>query len=183
MKRALLQAGLIFIFAPLPAQASVIEFFDDGSIVRHDAVDYRKRAMFDVRKSQTEYSHTKKYDVLIASSAKKYGVKQKLIKAVIYAESGFRQDAVSPKGAMGLMQLMPATAKFLGVKDAYDPQQNIEGGTKYLSQLLDTYSGNTHLVLAAYNAGEKAVTKYNGVPPYKETQEYVAKITDMLAGE
>lgn len=113
---------------------------------------------------------------IVSKVAKKYEIDEKLVNAVIKQESGFNPKATSHCGAMGLMQLMPATAKGLGVKDAYNPVQNIEGGVKYLSNLLKRYNGNTVLALAAYNAGSGAVEKYGGVPPYKETQNYVKNI-------
>ncbi len=113
---------------------------------------------------------------IVSQVAKKYEVDEKLVNAVIKQESGFNPKATSHCGAMGLMQLMPATAKSLGVKDAYNPVQNIEGGVRYLSNLLKKYNGNTVLALAAYNAGPNAVSKYGGVPPYSETQNYVKNI-------
>ncbi len=113
---------------------------------------------------------------IVSQVAKKYEVDERLVNAVIKQESGFNPKATSHCGAMGLMQLMPATARGLGVKDAYNPVQNIEGGVKYLSNLLRKYNGNTVLALAAYNAGSGAVDKYSGVPPYKETQNYVKNI-------
>ena len=112
----------------------------------------------------------------IKDASEKYGVEERLVNAVVKQESGFNPDAVSSAGAQGLMQLMPQTAKSLGVKDAFNPQENIEGGVKYLRQMLDKYNGNTILALAAYNAGPGAVDKYDGVPPYKETQNYVKSI-------
>lgn len=113
---------------------------------------------------------------IVSRVAQKYQVDEKLVNAVIKQESGFNPKATSHCGAMGLMQLMPNTAKELGVKDAYNPLQNIEGGVKYLSNLLKRYNGNTVLALAAYNAGPGSVDKYSGVPPYKETQNYVRNI-------
>jgi len=125
-----------------------------------------------------DYSQASKPQLLsmISQIAQKHGVDDKLVKAVIKQESGFNPKAISHCGAMGLMQLMPGTAKGLGVTDAMNPVQNVEGGVKYLKNLLGKYHGNVILALAAYNAGSGAVDKYDGVPPYKETQNYVRSI-------
>jgi soluble lytic murein transglycosylase-like protein len=101
-----------------------------------------------------------------------------LVRAVIHAESAFNPYAVSPKGARGLMQLMPATARMLGVKNSFSPESNIRGGTKYLAQLLKRFRNEAHAI-AAYNAGEVPVNKYNGVPPYSETREYVRRVLSL----
>ena len=114
----------------------------------------------------------------IRETAERYGVNASLIEAVIRAESAFNPWAISRKGAQGLMQLMPQTASTLGVRDAFNPRQNIDGGVRHLRYLLDRYPGNTALALAAYNAGEGAVDYYRGIPPYPETQQYVKKILD-----
>lgn len=135
--------------------------------------DYLKDAVHVKAKGMTQ--QVSAYDDLIESSADKYGVDSDLIKAVIGAESGYRSDAVSGSGAQGLMQLMPSTAAGLGVSDPFDPQQNIEAGTKYLKSQLDRF-GDVKQALAAYNAGPGAVVKYGGVPPFKETQNYVNKV-------
>lgn len=113
---------------------------------------------------------------LIETFSEKYNIDSDFIKAIIKQESGFNANATSKKGAMGLMQLMPKTAESLGVVDAYNPSENIEGGVKYLRQMLDKYDNNLEMALAAYNAGPGAVQKYGGVPPYKETQNYIKTI-------
>jgi soluble lytic murein transglycosylase-like protein len=121
------------------------------------------------------------YDASINEHARRQGVAEDLVRAVIQVESAYNPNAVSVKGAMGLMQLMPATATELGVKDPFDPEQNIRGGVKYLKQLLTRYDNKVELALAAYNAGIGNVEKYGAVPPFKETRAYVNKITAGVA--
>jgi soluble lytic murein transglycosylase-like protein len=118
----------------------------------------------------------KKYDDIIQNAAEKFSLEPSLVKAVIKAESGFDHKAVSSKGAQGLMQLMPGTADEMAVDDPYNPEQNIFGGSRYLSRLMERYNKDMKLVLAAYNAGPEKVDQYNDVPPYKETMQFIEKV-------
>jgi soluble lytic murein transglycosylase-like protein len=118
------------------------------------------------------------YDPVIRKTSDRYGVDHALVKAVIKAESNFDTQAISRAGAKGLMQLMPGTAKALGVNDSFHPADNIEGGVRYLRYLIDLFNGNLQLVLAAYNAGEEAVFRYDGIPPYQETRTYVQRVLE-----
>ena len=125
-------------------------------------------------------SETVSLDDIFHRAAQKYNVSVNLLKAIGKAESGFDPNAVSRSGAQGVMQLMPKTAESLGVTDSFDPEQNIMGGSKYISQLLDRYDGDVNLALAAYNAGMGNVAKYGGIPPFKETQNYVVKVNKFM---
>lgn len=121
-------------------------------------------------------------DAIFDEASLRYGISANLLKAVAKAESDFRPDATSRCGAMGIMQLMPGTARALGVSDAYDPEQNIMGGARYLKDMLDRFNGDVSLALAAYNAGANNVEKYNGIPPFNETQNYVRTVLGYLGG-
>jgi soluble lytic murein transglycosylase-like protein len=115
---------------------------------------------------------------LATVAARRHGLDPALVLAVVKVESAFRPQAVSPKGAQGLMQLMPPTARDLGVEDAFDPEQNLDGGARYLRQLLIRYKGDVRRALAAYNAGPGAVDRHKGIPPYRETRQYVRRVLD-----
>ena len=121
------------------------------------------------------------YDTIIEEASAEYGVDPQLVRAVIETESRFDPKAVSGAGAKGLMQLMPILSKELGVQDPFNPRENIFGGVKYLSKLLDRHDGNVTLALASYNAGPRNVARYKGVPPFKETRGYVKKISKLMA--
>jgi soluble lytic murein transglycosylase-like protein len=146
----------------------------------------------DVRQKQPSVSYTidsvtapvyakYAYDDIVAEAALLYDLDPHMIRAVMQTESGFNPMAVSPVGALGLMQLMPAVAAELGATDPLDPRQNIMAGSRYLRQLLDAHRGNIRLALASYNAGPANVAKYRAVPPFKETQNYVKKVTALLS--
>jgi soluble lytic murein transglycosylase-like protein len=119
------------------------------------------------------------FNDLIFSKADQIGLEPALLKAMVHVESAFNPNAISPKGAKGLMQLMPATAKRFGVVERGDPVESLEGGGQYMHYLLSLFNQDTRLALAAYNAGENAVTKYNGIPPYPETQDYVERVIEL----
>jgi soluble lytic murein transglycosylase-like protein len=127
-------------------------------------------------------SRTEVRDLVKKVSVEK-GLDPKLVDALVRVESGYNPAAVSRKGAMGLMQLMPATASRLGVADPFDPEQNVRGGVREFARLIDRYRGNLQLALAAYNAGEGAVARYRGIPPYKETRNYVSRILTIYTGK
>ena len=116
----------------------------------------------------------------IREAAGRYGVPEALVRAVIRVESGFNSRAVSRKGARGLMQLMPGTASMLGVRDSFDPRQNIEGGVRHLRGLIERFGNDFKLALAAYNAGEQAVMNHRGIPPYPETRDYVTRVLGLF---
>lgn len=137
-----------------------------------------KGTLIHSRGFQRSRAMSRMYDHHVDAASRLYQVSPELVRAVIAVESEFDQWAVSSKGARGLMQLMPATARRLGVHDSFDARQNIFGGTQYLRRLMDQFGGDVTLVLAAYNAGENAVLRYGGVPPYRETRAYVRRVLE-----
>lgn len=175
-------AGISFV---LPAAADIYKYEDSDGVVHFSdsPTDSRfKIFMRDIRKERklrTSFrlaGNPEEYESLINRYALEYAVDRSLVKAVIHAESGYNPNAISRKGAQGLMQLMPKTAEHLKVADSFDPAQNIKGGVRYLRFLLDTCKGDETLALAAYNAGLTRVSKYGGVPPFAETRNYVDRV-------
>lgn len=181
---AIALGAVAVVLAATPAQAQLYHWQDEaGRLVVSDRPLHPAAKTFTVRGS-TEFRSTRPvvskradtYDALIVEHSTARAVDPNLVRAVIQAESAFNPRARSIKGAMGLMQLMPATATELGVSDPYDPAENIRGGVSYLRQLLDRYDNNVDLALAAYNAGPTAVNRYRAIPPYRETVLYVKRI-------
>jgi len=148
--------------------------YNDG-VGEKTATVGRKRSAGEQQWLAGRITRPSEYDPLIARAANHHSLDPRLVKSVMLVESGFNPGAVSPKGARGLMQLMPATANRHGARDIHDPAQNIAAGTRYLSHLLGLFGGNLEKSLAAYNAGEAAVARYGGIPPYNETRNYVRR--------
>jgi soluble lytic murein transglycosylase-like protein len=181
----------LFLLPVAPSRADIYRYEDDEGIVHFtDAPTDRRFKVFmrDLKKdkqlrTKLQFSSSvnpAEYDSIISTCATKYGVNPCLIKAVIHAESGYNPNAVSRKGASGLMQLMPGTARSLKVSNSLDPQDNVEGGVKYLRFLLDTFRGDVSLAVAAYNAGLNKVARYGGIPPYNETRTYVNRVLSYM---
>ena len=190
--RAFLFAALVAWTWPSHADAQIYAWRDaNGTLVLSDRSIDAPTAVYKVpgtpsyvtTRPAEDVSDDNLYEPLILEHATRQSLRPELVRAVIQVECGFNPRALSPKGAMGLMQLMPATARSLGVNNPWDPAQNIRGGTDYLRRLLDEYDGNEELALAAYNAGSGAVAKYGRrIPPYRETRDYVRKV-GAAAGE
>src|SRR6266568_2694492 len=183
-----LNAALLFaMITPVNAVADIYRYVDEDDIVHFTDAPTDKRFkvfMRDLKKDKELRTKLKyassvnpaEYEQLIKNCSDKYGVNLCLVKAVIHAESGYNPNAVSSKGASGLMQLMPGTARSLKVADRFNPKDNVEGGVKYLRFLLDTFRGDVSLAVAAYNAGLSKVAKYGGIRRYHETRTYVGPV-------
>ena len=179
---------IIFLLVTLAAGAAVPSLLladiykhvdKDGVIHFSNVPTAEGKWILVIKEKRVQFSLGKnfeKYDPEIWKASQKYSVDYNLVKAVIKAESNFNPKAVSRAGARGLMQLMPQTANLLQVNDSFHPEENIDGGVRYLRYLLNLYNNNLQLALAAYNAGENAVFKYRGIPPYQETQTYVQRV-------
>ncbi len=169
---------LLFDFASM---ADVYKYVDENGTVHLSNVRMSPEFKVLIKEGPAHFipgTDFTKYDSLITDAARKYRVDYALVKAVIKAESNFNHKAVSKKGAKGLMQLMPRTASILGVNDCFHPEDNIIGGIRHLGYLIDLFNGDIPLALAAYNAGEGAVARHRGIPPYPETRIYVQRVLD-----
>jgi hypothetical protein len=189
--RLLFVAAAILLAAAAPAGAETYQFVGpDGTVHFTNAPgDPRYRRMTSLSGTAEGWLHVPptvsptSLTEMIRTVAARHGVPENLVSAVIRVESGFNPRAVSRKGARGLMQLMPGTASILGVRDSFDPMDNIDGGVRHLRGLIERFGNNLPLVLAAYNAGEGAVNTHGGIPPYPETQAYVGRILAILGGD
>jgi len=184
---AILAAGLLLAAS---AEAGMYRYEDETGVVHYTNApsDPRYRALLGWIDSRPQLARALSARFLapfveaIRTSAERYGVDSRLVEAVITVESRGNPRAVSPKGARGLMQLMPERAAELGVRDSFDPAQNVDGGVRHLRDLLQRFAGDVTLALAAYNAGEEAVRAYRGIPPYRETQDYVRRVRGLYDG-
>jgi soluble lytic murein transglycosylase-like protein len=186
LTRALMTAALLVAVWPASAHAQIYAWRDaNGTLVLSDRVIDQPTDVYQVEGAPQYVSTTpvettsarELFEPYVLEYSNRHSLRPELVRAVIQVESGYNPRALSPKGAIGLMQLMPATARMLGVQRPYDPEQNIRGGTRYLRLLLDKYDGNEELALAAYNAGSGAVDRYGRrIPPYRETRDYVRKV-------
>jgi len=178
------------LLVPLSALAQIYKFVDENGVVNFTSMPPPARYSYKVLKIPCYASdascrgvswekvalNTQAFGSEISTAARVNAVDESLIRAIIHAESAYQPDAVSPKGAQGLMQLMPETQRSLHVSDPFNPAANISGGARYLSKLLKEFKGNITLATAAYNAGASAVQKYGGIPPFEETREYVRRV-------
>ncbi len=178
---------LSVVLLAAPAVAQIYKYTDENGIINYTNVkpatsrySIKVIGCYGTCKRKVDWHNVKldtdSYRQSIAQLASEYGVDEALLRALIHAESAFNPQATSPKGAQGLMQLMPATQSDLGVANAYIAEENLRGGTRYLAQMLEQFDNNVEYALAAYNAGPNAVRDYAGIPPYQETREYIRRI-------
>lgn len=192
MKIILIICGVVLSILSL-SYADVYQYISEDGVACYTDVPFGKKANLVMKDKtgsspsrqkydRTDYKDTEYYQDIIHEKASKYNVDPTLVKALIKTESNWNERAISRKGAMGLMQLMPATARDMNVRNPYDPEENIEGGVKYLKNLLERFNGDLTLALAAYNAGPKWVDKFGMIPPITETKQYVKKVLSLYNG-
>jgi soluble lytic murein transglycosylase len=163
--------------AAVPSMADIYKYVDENGVMHFTNIQPDTRYKLYIKTPDLPPArYIKEYDGIIRQASRQFGVDPSLVKALIKAESDFDQNAVSIKGAQGLMQLMPETADEMAVKSPMNPEDNIYGGTRYLSELLKLFQNDTRLAVAAYNAGPKRVEACNGIPPFPETEQFVARV-------
>jgi soluble lytic murein transglycosylase len=179
-KKALLLAAIFLavFWRSTDAPADIYRYIDENGVMHFTncPTSGKYRLFMKERRLFIAKLDSKKFDPIISEAAKKYNLEAPLIKAVIKAESDFDPNAISHKGARGLMQIMPVNFRLLDVENPFDPQQSIHAGARYLREMMDRFDGRLALSLAAYNAGPGAVDRYNGIPPYQETEEYIERV-------
>jgi soluble lytic murein transglycosylase len=175
---AILIASLILIMGASPASADIYRYTDENGVMHFTNAPTSSKFKLFMRERKIFISKldSNQFDPIIADASKKYSLEAPLIKAVIKAESDFDPNAISNKGARGLMQIMPMNFRLLNVENPFDPHQSIDAGARYLRDMMDRYNGKLNLSLAAYNAGPGAVDRHGGVPPYQETEEYIERV-------
>ncbi|MGB5746726.1 MAG: lytic transglycosylase domain-containing protein [Desulfobacterales bacterium] len=174
-------ALVVLLVVVLPVRADIYRYIDENGVMHFTNAPTSSIYKFSIYLKEKpkviqRYSSSEKYDGLISDASERYGVSFPLLKAIIKAESDFDPHAVSKKGAAGLMQIMPENFKPLGIRDPFDPWQNINAGARYFKQMYDRFKGKLTLSLAAYNAGPTVVDHYKTIPPYEETEEYVRRV-------
>ena len=172
---------IVLLVVVLPVQADIYRYIDENGVMHFTNAPTSSIQKFRIYLKEKprltqRYSSSEKYDDLISDASERHGVSFPLLKAIIKAESDFDPHVVSKKGATGLMQIMPQNFKPLGIRDPFDPRQNINAGALYFKQMYDRFKGKLALSLAAYNAGPTAVDRYKTIPPYEETEEYVRRV-------